>query len=154
MEFESRLLTMRHLLCRQPNLGPASLRNPPSPWNKVHQATVKLWTSVNSGRRRLRRFFETQIHLLAKASHPVTQNIPLDRRTRRIGKSATRQQIGRRRVMAPVSNIEMPDCVTSLTDDQLRAALLARGLNPGPIVTSTRYFHHHGEIWSWLLVDD
>jgi len=44
--------------------------------------------------------------------------------------------------MAPVSNnIQMPDSVTSLTDDQLRSALLARGLNPGPIVTSTRHLY-------------
>jgi len=44
--------------------------------------------------------------------------------------------------MAPVSNnIQMPESVTSLTDDQLRAALLARGLNPGPIVTSTRHLY-------------
>jgi len=44
-------------------------------------------------------------------------------------------------VMAPVSKIEMPECVTILSDDQLRAALLARGLNPGPIVTSTRHLY-------------
>jgi len=44
--------------------------------------------------------------------------------------------------MAPVSNVQqMPESVTSLTDDQLRAALLARGLNPGPIVTSTRHLY-------------
>jgi len=43
--------------------------------------------------------------------------------------------------MALVSNVQMPESVTSLTDDQLRAALLARGLNPGPIVTSTRHLY-------------
>jgi len=44
--------------------------------------------------------------------------------------------------MAPVSNnVQMPESVTSLTDDQLRAALLARGLNPGPIVTTTRHLY-------------
>jgi hypothetical protein len=77
----------------------------------------------------------------------ATQGIPLERRRRGIGKSATRKpskeryEAAKQGGMAPVSNIEMPDCVTSLTDDQLRAALLARGLNPGPIVTSTRHLY-------------
>jgi len=35
----------------------------------------------------------------------------------------------------------MPESVTNLSDDQLRAALLVRGLNPGPIVTSTRHLY-------------
>jgi len=37
--------------------------------------------------------------------------------------------------------IPMPESVTNLSDDQLRAALLVRGLNPGPIVTSTRHLY-------------
>merc|ERR1711934_240973 len=55
--------------------------------------------------------------------------------------SEERYEAAKRGGMAPVSTNQMPDCVTSLTDDQLRAALLARGLNPGPIVTSTRHLY-------------
>jgi len=55
--------------------------------------------------------------------------------------------------MALVSNVQMPDSVTSLTDDQLRAALLARGLNPGPIVTSTRHLYRK-KLAQFMLRED
>jgi len=58
--------------------------------------------------------------------------------------------------MAPVSTVstnQMPESVTSLTDDQLRAALLARGLNPGPIVTSTRHLYRK-KLAQFMLRED
>merc|ERR1712192_172801 len=39
------------------------------------------------------------------------------------------------------------------TDDQLRAALLARGLNPGPIVTSTRHLYRK-KLAQFMLRED
>merc|ERR1712192_91075 len=47
----------------------------------------------------------------------------------------------------------MPESVTSLTDDQLRTALLARGLNPGPIVTSTRHLYRK-KLAQFMLRED
>jgi len=53
--------------------------------------------------------------------------------------------------MAPV--MPMPESVTNLSDDQLRAALLVRGLNPGPIVTSTRHLYRK-KLAQFMLRED
>jgi len=53
--------------------------------------------------------------------------------------------------MAPV--VAMPESMTNLSDDQLRAALLVRGLNPGPIVTSTRHLYRK-KLAQFMLRED
>ena len=134
---------MRHLLC-QPNLGLDSASTNSHCETSLNPLAIGVLSTVGGGHAVL----ETQLRL-AERNPPiivtviVTRNIP-QVRGKEIPETSRRQSHIERKgslqeaIMAPV--MPVPESVTNLSDDQLRAALLVRGLNPGPIVTSTRYF--------------